>query len=157
MIEFINKIKQFFKNIISRNKVKQLEESKEKIVIKQDEKKKFFEMYEKVKKNEYDLNNLTEEQAQKVMTMLKSEINLKKDKLNNDVTELNILKIDNKIAEKNRIFEIYNGIKNDTIDLNDIDKEDLLKIRKLFIEEAKIQDGKIEEEIELLELTKKIS
>lgn len=157
MIEFINKIKQFFKNIILRNKVKQLEEPKEEIVIKQDEKKKFFEMYEKVKKNEYDLNNLTEEQAQKVITMLKSEINLKKDKLNNDVTELNILKIDNKIAEKNRIFEIYNGIKNDTIDLNDIDKEDLLKIRKLFIEEAKIQDGKIEEEIELLELTKKIS
>lgn len=157
MIEFINKIKQFFKNIISRNKVKQLEESKEKIVIKQDEKKKFFEMYEKVKKNEYDLNNLTEEQAQKVITMLKSEINLKKDKLNNDVTELNILKIDNKIAERNRIFEIYNGIKNETIDLKDIDKEDLLKIRKLFIEEAKIQDGKIEEEMELLELLKKVS
>ena len=157
MIEFINKIKQFFKNIILRNKVKQLEEPKEEIVIKQDEKKKFFEMYEKVKKNEYDLNNLTEEQAQKVITMLKSEINLKKDKLNNDVTELNILKIDNKIAEKNRIFEIYNGIKNETIDLKDIDKEDLLKIRKLLIEEAKIQDGKIEEEISLLELTKKIS
>ena len=157
MIEFINKIKQFFKNIILRNKVKQLEEPKEEIVIKQDEKKKFFEMYEKVKKNEYDLNNLTEEQAQKVITMLKSEINLKKDKLNNDVTELNILKIDNKIAERNRIFEIYNGIKNETIDLNDIDKEDLLKIRKLFIEEAKIQDGKIEEEIELLELLKKVS
>lgn len=157
MIEFINKIKQFFKNIILRNKVKQLEEPKEEIVIKQDEKKKFFEMYEKVKKNEYDLNNLTEEQAQKVITMLKSEINLKKDKLNNDVTELNILKIDNKIAERNRIFEIYNGIKNETIDLNDIDKEDLLKIRKLFIEEAKIQDGKIEEEMELLELLKKVS
>lgn len=157
MIEFINKIKQFFKNIILRNKVKQLEEPKEEIVIKQDEKKKFFEMYEEVKKNEYDLNNLTEEQAQKVITMLKSEINLKKDKLNNDVTELNILKIDNKIAEKNRIFEIYNGIKNETIDLNDIDKDDLLKIRKLFIEEAKIQDGKIEEEIELLELLKKVS
>ncbi len=157
MIEFINKIKQFFKNIILRNKVKQLEEPKEEIVIKQDEKKKFFEMYEKVKKNEYDLNNLTEEQAQKVITMLKSEINLKKDKLNNDVTELNILKIDNKIAERNRIFEIYNGIKNETIDLKDIDKEDLLKIRKLFIEEAKIQDGKIEEEIELLELLKKVS
>ena len=49
MIEFINKIKQFFKNIILRNKVKQLEEPKEEIVIKQDEKKKFFEMYEKVK------------------------------------------------------------------------------------------------------------
>lgn len=157
MIEFINKIKQFFKNIILRNKVKQLEEPKEEIVIKQDEKKKFFEMYEKVKKNEYDLNNLTEEQAQKVITMLKSEINLKKDKLNNDVTELNILKIDNKIAERNRIFEIYNGIKNETIDLKDIDKEDLLKIRKLFIEEAKIQDGKIEEEMELLELLKKVS
>lgn len=165
MKEFINKIKQFFKNIILKNKVKQLEEPKEKDLIekneeklkKQNDKKEFFEIYNKVKKAEYNLNDLTTDQAQKTIAMLKSEINLKQNKLNNDITELNILKADNRIEEKNRIFELYNGIKEQTIDLNNIDREDLLRIRKLFIEEAKIQDEKLEDEISLLELTKRIS
>ncbi len=165
MKEFINKIKQFFKNIILKNKVKQLEAPKEKDLIekneeklkKQNDKKEFFEIYNKVKKAEYNLNDLTTDQAQKTIAMLKSEINLKQNKLNNDITELNILKADNRIEEKNRIFELYNGIKEQTIDLNNIDREDLLRIRKLFIEEAKIQDEKLEDEISLLELTKRIS
>ena len=59
--------------------------------------------------------------------------------------------------EKKKFFELYNGIKKQTIDLNNIDREDLLKIRKLFIEEAKIQDKKLEEEINLLEMIKTIS
>ena len=121
------------------------------------DKKEFFEIYNKIKKAEYNLNELTTDQAQKTIDMLKSEINLKQNKLNNDITELNILKADNRIEEKNRIFELYNGIKEQTIDLNDIDREDLLRVRKLFIEEAKIQDEKLEDEISLLELTKKIS
>ena len=165
MKEFINKIKQFFKNIILKNKVKQLEAPKEIDLIekneeklkKQNDKKEFFEIYNKIKKAEYNLNELTTDQAQKTIDMLKSEINLKQNKLNNDITELNILKADNRIEEKNRIFELYNGIKEQTIDLNDIDREDLLRVRKLFIEEAKIQDEKLEDEISLLELTKKIS
>ena len=165
MKEFINKIKQFFKNIILKNKVKQLEAPKEKDLIekneeklkKQNDKKEFFEIYNKVKKAEYNLNDLTKDQAQKTIAMLKSDINLKQNKLNNDITELNILKADNRIEEKNRIFELYNGIKEQTIDLNNIDREDLLRIRKLFIEEAKIQDEKLEDEISLLELTKRIS
>lgn len=165
MKEFINKIKQFFKNIILKNKVKQLEapkgndliEKNEEKLKKQNDKKEFFEIYNKVKKAEYNLNDLTTDQAQKTIAMLKSEINLKQNKLNNDITELNILKADNRIEEKNRIFELYNGIKEQTIDLNNIDREDLLRIRKLFIEEAKIQDEKLEDEISLLELTKRIS
>ena len=165
MKEFINKIKQFFKNIILKNKVKQLEAPKENDLIekneeklkKQNDKKEFFEIYNKIKKAEYNLNELTTDQAQKTIDMLKSEINLKQNKLNNDITELNILKADNRIEEKNRIFELYNGIKEQTIDLNNIDREDLLRIRKLFIEEAKIQDEKLEDEISLLELTKRIS
>ena len=165
MKEFINKIKQFFKNIILKNNVKQLEAPKENDLIekneeklkKQNDKKEFFEIYNKVKKAEYNLSDLTTDQAQKTIAMLKSEINLKQNKLNNDITELNILKADNRIEEKNRIFELYNGIKEQTIDLNNIDREDLLRIRKLFIEEAKIQDEKLEDEISLLELTKKIS
>lgn len=165
MKEFINKIKQFFKNIILKNNVKQLEAPKENDLIekneeklkKQNDKKEFFEIYNKIKKAEYNLNELTTDQAQKTIDMLKSEINLKQNKLNNDITELNILKADNRIEEKNRIFDIYNGIKEQTIDLNDINREDLLRVRKLFIEEAKIQDEKLENEISLLELTKKIS
>lgn len=165
MKEFINKIKQFFKNIILKNNVKQLEAPKENDLIekneeklkKQNDKKEFFEIYNKIKKAEYNLNELTTDQAQKTIAMLKSEINLKQNKLNNDITELNILKADNRIEEKNRIFELYNGIKEQTIDFNDIDREDLLRVRKLFIEEAKIQDEKLEDEISLLELTKKIS
>ncbi len=103
MKDFINKIKQFFKNIISRKKIKQLDKPKE------------IELIE-------NQNNITQEQE-----------------------------------EKKKFFELYNGIKKQTIDLNNIDREDLLKIRKLFIEEAKIQDKKLEEEINLLEMIKTIS
>lgn len=165
MKEFINKIKQFFKNFISRNKLKQIEVPKnsdyinkeEKSLKNQNQKKEFFEIYEKVKKSENNLNDLTEEQNKKIIEMLKTEINLKRDKLNNEVTELNILKADNRIAEKNRIFEIYNGIKNETIDLNEIDREVLLKIRKLFLAEAKLQNEKLEDEIDMLDMLKRVS
>ncbi len=165
MKEFINKIKQFLKNFISRKKLKQIEAPKnsdsinkeEKLPNNQNQKKEFFEIYEKVKKSEYNLNDLTEEQAKKIIEMLKTEINLKKNKLNNEVTELNILKADNRIAEKNRIFEIYNGIKNETINLNEINREDLLKIRKLFLAEAKLQDEKFEDEIDILDMLKRVS
>lgn len=168
MRNFFNKIKQFFKNIISRNKTKRLETPKddnliysnsrlesnqtEKSLNNQNEKNEFFEIYNKVKKGQYNLSELTEEQAKKIIVILNSEISLKKDKLNHDITELNILKADNRINEKNRILELYNGVKNETIDLADIDREDLLKIRKLLLEEAKIQDEKFKDEIKLLEI-----
>lgn len=165
MKKFINKIKQFFKNFISRNKLKQIEVPKnsdyinkeEKSLKNQNQKKEFFEIYEKVKKSENNLNDLTEEQNKKIIEMLKTEINLKRDKLNNEVTELKILKADNRITEKNRIFEIYNGIKNETIDLNEIDRKDLLKIRKLFLAEAKLQNEKLEDEIDILDMLKMVS
>ncbi len=151
MRNFINKIKQFFKNIISRKQIKQLEIPKDVNLIGNNnsklnsnqmendlnEKKEFFEIYNKVKNGQYNLNKLTEEQSKKIIAILNSEISLKKDKLNHDITELNIYKFDNRINEKNRIFELYNRVKNETIDLHDIDREDLLKIRKLLFEEAK--------------------
>ena len=61
--------------------------------------------------------------------------------------ELNILKIDNKIDEKNRLLKMYNEVKNGSINLSEIDKNDLLKIRRLLLEEAKIQDEKLEEQL----------
>ena len=88
---------------------------------------------------------------------MKSEISLKKDKLEHNITELNILKIDNRINEKNRIFKLYNEVQNENIDLNDINREDIKKIRKLLLEETKMQDEKFEYEIKLLEILKKVS
>lgn len=170
MGKFINKIKQFFKNIIFGNKTKRLEAPKEITPIEndvlnnqtksevknQEEKKDFFEIYNKVKNGQYDLQDLTEQQSKKIITILKSEISLKKDKLDNNITELNILKVDNRINEKNRILELYNEVKNETIDLADIDKEDLLKIRKLLLEESKMQDERFEDEINSLDNEKDI-
>lgn len=172
MKEFINKIKQFFKNIISRNKKKQLEAPKdnnleesstlnknqeENQINKLAEKEEFFEIYQKVKNGQYNLKELTEEQSKKIIAILNSEINLKKDKLEQNNTELNVLKIDNRIKEKNRIFELYNGIKNENINLSDIDREDLIKIRRLLFEESKIQNEKLDDEIKLLKSIKKVS
>ena len=73
--KFINKIKQFFKNFISRNKLKQIEVPKnsdyinkeEKSLKNQNQKKEFFEIYEKVEKYENNLNDLTEEQNKKII------------------------------------------------------------------------------------------
>lgn len=45
--------------------------------------------------------------------------------------------------KKNRILELYNKVKNETINLSDIDREDLLKIRRLLLEELKMQDEEL--------------
>ena len=177
MGNFINKIKQFFKEIISRLTTKKLESPKEELlesnsnisgdkVNKKEEiqdinylkdKKEFFEIYNKVKKGKYNLNELDEEQKKKIITILNSEISLKKDRLDHEIMKLNILKADNRISEKNRIFELYNRVKNDTIDLEQIDREDLIKIRKLLLEEAKIQTEKFEDEVRALKVLSKVS
>lgn len=171
MVDFINKIKQFFRKIVLKIKTKKLKASEDNDLIVNDfsdnqiknnikdfnEKKEFFEIYNKVKKGQYDLNKLTEEQSKKIIAILNSEISLKKDKLNQDIMELNILKVDNKIDEKNRILELYNGVKNGNIYLNGINKEDLLKIRRLLLEESKMHDEKFENEIKLLEILKSVS
>lgn len=150
----INEIKQFFENISYGSKTKRLNYSQESAIVEnnfklcndpipnevnnQKEKKEWFEIYNKIKNGEYNLQELTEEQRKKIIAILKYEISLKKEKLDHDITELNILKVDNKINEKNRILNLYNGVKNKEIDLSDIDKEDLLKIRKLLIKESKM-------------------
>ena len=175
MGKIIDKIKEFFSNILSRNMLKKLEPPKVCENIKNEnfmednkvtddnkiiadnkitadsnisnEKKEFFDIYNKIKTGEYDLRDLSEEQAKKIIAILNSEISLKKDRLKNDVMELNILKIDNKIDEKNRLLKMYNEVKNGSINLSEIDKNDLLKIRRLLLEEAKIQDEKLEEQL----------
>ena len=98
MIDFINKIKQFFKNIFSKNKIKMLYVPKE-----------------------------------------------------------SDMKQKNNPKDKKEFFEMYNKVKNETIDLQEIEKEDLLKIRKLLLEESKIQDKKLKGEINQLEIIKEVS
>lgn len=173
MSNFIKKIKQFFKNIISRNKKKRLEAPKDNNLKvsssklnsnqtnnnlnKPNDKKDFFEIYNKLKNRHYNLKELNEKELKKIIDILNFEISLKKDKLEHNITELNILKIDNRINEKNRIFKLYNEVQNENIDLNDINREDIKKIRKLLLEETKMQDEKFEYEIKLLEILKKVS
>lgn len=53
--------------------------------------------------------------------------------------------------EKTRIMNLYKGVKDNVINLKEIDIEDLKKIRKLFYEEAKIHDRNLESEINSLE------
>lgn len=53
--------------------------------------------------------------------------------------------------EKKRIMELYKVIKDNIINLEEVDTEDLKKIRKLFYEEAKIHDRNLESEINSLE------
>ena len=53
--------------------------------------------------------------------------------------------------EKTRIMDLYKGVKDNVINLKEIDIEDLKKIRKLFYEEAKIHDKNLENEINSLE------
>ena len=64
-------------------------------------------------------------------------------KLNNNFKE----------EEKQRIFNIYNKIREEKINLNQIEYKDLIKIRELLKEEVKIQSKKLEQEaIELKSL-----
>ena len=50
-----------------------------------------------------------------------------------------------------------NNVKNQKIDLVNIERDDLLKIRKLLLEEVKIQDERFEDEIKSLEMLKSVS
>ena len=102
MKEFINKIKQFFRNIISKNKVKKLEAAKE---------------------------------------ISSNEANEAKEKIKNNQDR------------KKEFFEIYNKVKNNSINLKDIKREDLLKIRKILLEESKLHDEEFTNEIETLQMT----
>ena len=96
MRKIIERIKQFFNNLATRNKIKQIDSPKESQV--------------------------------KDYTIIAS----------------------NK-EEKDRILELYKKVNNHEIDFSKINKEDLLKIRRLLLEEAKIQDEKLKQAISILE------
>lgn len=73
------------------------------------------------------------------------------------LNSLDSLKVENKVSEKYRIFKLYNKVKNKDINLNDIARKDLLKIRRLLLEEAKMQDKMLEDGIKTLETIKENS
>lgn len=73
------------------------------------------------------------------------------------LNSLDSLKVENKVSEKDRIFKLYNKVKNKDINLNDIARKDLLKIRRLLLEEAKMQDKMLEDGIKTLETIKENS
>ena len=73
------------------------------------------------------------------------------------LNSLDSLNVENKVSEKDRIFKLYNKVKNKDINLNDIARKDLLKIRRLLLEEAKMQDKMLEDGIKTLETIKENS
>lgn len=73
------------------------------------------------------------------------------------LNSLDSLKVENKVSEKDRIFKLYNKVKNKDINLNDIARKDLLKIRRLLLKEAKMQDKILEDGIKTLETIKENS
>lgn len=153
IMQIIKKIQAFIANIFNHNKVEMLEEHEEtKIVEKnqnenyQKNKNEIFDIYQKIKKGEYDIKNLKEEQSEKVIALLNEELKIKKESLNNKITELNILKQENKGYEKERIFELYKQTKNKTIDLSSLSYQDLVKMKELMKEELKYHTKKAVEE-----------
>ena len=115
MGNFINKIKQFFREIISKLTTKKLESPKEEIL--------------------ENTSNISGNQINK----------------KEETQDLNYAE------DKKEFFELYNKVKNDTIDLEQIDREDLIKIRKLLLEEAKIQTEKFADEVRVLKILSKVS
>lgn len=149
------KIKEFFKNIkqilMGTQNTKLLEapdEKSEKIEhIKTEEtssKEEIFDIYNKIKKGEYNPDELDEEKREKINILLKNELDIKKKQIRRKKIELKMLKQENIANEKIRIMNLYYLVKQDKINLDYIKNEDLYKIRQLLIEEAKIHNKEIE-------------
>lgn len=105
-MSIIEKIKNFFKSIFGKENVKMIEGATESVQsiekVNQEyeaDKKEIFDIYQDVKKKSYDLSTLTEEQTQKIVALLEEELKIKKDKLDKKITELNMLKYENKGLE----------------------------------------------------------
>ena len=70
-------------------------------------------------------------------------------------TELKILRRQNFPNEKQRIMELYYRVNDGEVDLESIEYEDLIKIRKLLLEEAKMRDKLLDEDlVELMSLVR---
>lgn len=131
MGKILIKIKQFFKKFIFKNKVKQLQAPSE--------------------------NNIVENKSNTNVNLPKinfgqARVNFDKQIVTRENEEKYASNENNDLSEKERIFQIYTKVKNDTIDFSKVTKEDLLKIRRLLLEESKIQDERFEKVIEELKI-----
>ena len=104
------------------------------------------------------LKNIRTQKTTKKLPIIEqnnNEENKKIEKQNpiNEMQEVKKLNNNFKEEEKQRIFNIYNKIREEKINLNQIEYKDLIKIRELLKEEVKIQSKKLEQEaIELKSL-----
>ena len=131
MGKILIKIKQFFKKFIFKNKVKQLQAPSENNIV----------------KNKSNTNvNLPK------INFGQSKVNFDNQIVKQENGEIHTANENNDLNEKERIFQIYTKVKNDTIDFSKVTKEDLLKIRRLLLEESKIQDERFEKDIEELKI-----
>ena len=139
----------FFKNIkqllMGRTNVKMLEAPQEnsEITKTSTSKEEIFDIYNKIKKGEYNPDELDEEKREKINVILKSEIDIKKKQLERKKIELDMLKQDNIANERIRLMRLYDLVKADKVNLDDLENEDLYKIRQLLIDEAKFKDKNI--------------
>ncbi len=131
MGKILIKIKEFFKKLIFKNKVKQLEEPKK----------------DNIAQNKFNIN---ENQSQ--INLKQSRTNFDNQTLKQENEKTYTINEYSDLSEKERIFQIYTEVKNDTVDFSKITREDLLKIRRLLLEESKIQDERFGKDIEELKM-----
>ena len=175
MKNIISKIKNFFKRIFGKNETKLLSQvsidekeeetindikltnekklndikiSKEKT---ETDKKEVFEIYKKIKNGEYNPDELNDEKREKINALLKTEIKIKKRHLEEKTTELKMFRRENMSNEKHRIIDLYYQVQDGEVELESIEYEDLTKIIKFLLEEAKIRDELIDEDLFELE------
>ena len=160
MKNIISKIKNFLKRIFGKNDTKLLNQAsideKEQETINdikltkeenETDKKEVFEIYKKIKNGEFNPDDLDDEKREKINALLKTEIEIKKRHLEEKTTELKMLRRENMSNEKQRIIDLYYQVQDGEVDLESIEYEDLIKIRKLLLEEAKMRDELIDEDL----------
>lgn len=146
MIKFFQRIKNFFTKWRKRKAVKLLESGdKKQKTHKGVTKEEMLDIYYEIKKGMQDTSILTEEQLNMLINMLKEEKSLKQKKVEQNKTQIKILQRENRECDKQRVLEIYEKIKQESTDLNTIDKKDLLKLRELFQLECEAQRKLIEQ------------
>ena len=90
---------------------------------------------------------------EKTNALVETEIEIKNRNLEEITTEMEMHRKENMSDEKHRIMDLYYKVQDGEVDLESIEYEDLIKIRKLLLEETKMRDELIEEDfVELVNL-----
>ena len=93
---------------------------------------------------------------EKTNDLVKTEIEIKNRNLEEITTEMEMFRKENMSDEKHRIMDLYYKVQDGEVDIESIEYEDLIIIRKLLLEEAKMRDVLIDEDfVELVNLVSK--